>query len=230
MNIYKLIYDISKRKIQFFAIILLAGFLGINVNKLIETKYFFKVKTKFAIEIDNRLEENMNTIINNLENDYVNQLSFKDNYIITSKNKNLYEFKIYIKRNDAMEYEKELQEILKITNEYKKKYISYILFTKKNKKEELETLEENKLKLNNGIGTIEKIYSLKLSLIILENTIKSISEIYPIHMMVEKKISEDKIKINEYAMATLMIIFSIIIFITFIVIKDEYKKQIKKFK
>ena len=49
-------------------------------------------------------------------------------------------------------------------------------------------------------------------------------------MMVEKKISEDKIKINEYAMATLMIIFSIIIFITFIVIKDEYKKQIKKFK
>ena len=134
MNIYKLIYDISKRKIQFFAIILLAGFLGINVNKLIETKYFFKVKTKFAIEIDNRLEENMNTIINNLENDYVNQLSFKDNYIITSKNKNLYEFKIYIKRNDAMEYEKELQEILKITNEYKKKYISYILLQKKTRK------------------------------------------------------------------------------------------------
>lgn len=232
MNIYKIIYDISKKKIQFFIIILISGFLGINMNKLFETKYFFIAKTKFSVTLDNNPNENMNLIISNLENDFLNKLLFKNNYIINTINKNLYKFEIYLKKNDTIEQEMELQHLLKLKNEYKNKFLNYTSNTKKYKEEELKSLEELiKLKSNNNYSeTIQKIYELKRHIIILDNSIKSIDNNYPIQINIEKKILEDKIKINKYAMAILMIIFSILMFITFRVINDEYKKEIKKFK
>lgn len=238
MNIYKLIYFISKKKTQFFLIILIAGFLGINANKFIETKYFFTVKLKFSLNLDDKSDD-LNSTIGILRDDFINQLKLKDNYIFTLKNKNFYEIKIYLKNNNNMEYEKESQEIIKLTNEYTKKYNEYLSNLRENKeslinnkKDELKMIEEF-MKFNKnyeGDKLIEKIYNLKQSIISLNNAISFTVKINPIQLFIEELISVEKIKINKYAMAVLMIIFSMVMYVTFIIIYEEYKKEIKKFK
>ena len=81
-----------------------------------------------------------------------------------------------------------------------------------------------------GDKLIEKIYNLKQSIISLNNAISFTVKINPIQLFVEELISVEKIKINKYAMAVLMIIFSMVMYVTFIIIYEEYKKEIKKFK
>ena len=237
MNIYKAIYNISKKKNQFFLIILIAGFLGINFDKLFEKKYFFETKIVLKVSLNETPAINLNQIISNLESDLTNQLYLKKNYINIKKSKNFYEFKIYLKKNDLIEFEKEYQELLKITNEYRKKFLNYLSYTKQLKEEELKNIQEfKKSNLEDSVDktstlrVINGIYEVKKDLIILEKIIESTNEFYPIEIFTDKEILENNNKINKYAITILMIIFSILMYVTFILISDEYKKEIKKIK